>query len=306
MKLSIIVPNYNNDLYIKRCIISILKQKFTDFELIIIDDGSNDESKSIIKLFKDKRIKLIEQYNQNAAVARNRGLEIAKGELIYFLDSDDELFDENTLKKMIKDIGEKDLLIGNYIIIDKNSNKLESYHLENDKQLDVTDFYKYCLISPVPSNKLYKKSVIDNNGLYFDNVRIGQDLNFYLKYLSVVSSIEIVDYNFYKYRILDTSMTRSNNINFMDIYNTFSNVKKYYKMKNNMNNYSKYVSLVELINYNTQFNKTRKLKKYKQRHALYNFFKYCFSTINMNDCYKCKLYYSLRFKIFIKKILYFI
>ncbi|MBR2712097.1 MAG: glycosyltransferase [Bacilli bacterium] len=305
MKLSIIIPNYNNGKFLRRCIDSILGQSFRDFELIVVDDGSTDDSKKIINSYNDKRIKTVFQYNQNASIARNRGIEISKGELIYFIDSDDELFDKDTLSKIVDDIGSSDLLLGNYSIINEKDYLLEEYLIKNDNVISTNSVYDYCLISPVPSNKLYRKDLILKNNIYFDNVRIGQDLNFYLKYLSVCKSIKLVDYNIYKYRILESSMSRSDNLNFFDIYNSFLGVKKYYKNAGKFDLYNKYISLVELLHYSCQFNKIRRIKIWKAKRASYKLFMYYFSTINKKECYKKDFYNSIRLKIFVKKIIYF-
>lgn len=91
LKVSIIVPAYNVESYISRCLDSLIKQTLKELEIIVIDDGSTDRTLEIIKAYNklDSRIKVIEQTNQKQGAARNRGLEIAKGEFIGFVDSDD-------------------------------------------------------------------------------------------------------------------------------------------------------------------------------------------------------------------------
>jgi len=88
---SIIMPTYNTEKYIAEAIQSVLVQTYKNFELIIIDDGSNDSTKEIIYSFDDKRIKYTYQENQGVSVARNRGIELSKGEYITFLDADDAI-----------------------------------------------------------------------------------------------------------------------------------------------------------------------------------------------------------------------
>ena len=107
-KISIIIPVYNAEKYLKICVDSILNQTFKDFELILIDDGSSDTSKEIceqyIKL--DNRVKVIEQSNKGVSVARNNGLENSCGEYIMFCDSDDWIEEEcleNLYYKFIQD-----------------------------------------------------------------------------------------------------------------------------------------------------------------------------------------------------------
>ena len=87
--LSIIIPVYNKAEYVDRCLHSILEQDYTNFELIIIDDGSTDESANIIKQFTDSRIIFISTANKGVSAARNRGMTEAKGQYLLFVDSDD-------------------------------------------------------------------------------------------------------------------------------------------------------------------------------------------------------------------------
>ena len=89
--ISIIIPLYNKELTIKDAIKSILSQSFTDFELIIVDDGSTDKGPNIVKSFQDDRIRLISQENQGVSKARNKGIEEAIGDWLLFLDADDKL-----------------------------------------------------------------------------------------------------------------------------------------------------------------------------------------------------------------------
>lgn len=87
--ISIVIPLYNCELYIRRCIDSILKQTYTDFEIIIVDDGSSDNGPSIISEMNNPSIRLIRQNNQGVSCARNRGIEEAKYDIIAFIDADD-------------------------------------------------------------------------------------------------------------------------------------------------------------------------------------------------------------------------
>ena len=96
MKFSIIVPTYNREEYIIKCIDSILDQTYDNFEAIIIDDGSTDNTDNLVKKYHDKRIKYFKNTNHGIGYSRNFGLNKAKGDYIFFLDSDDYL-DENML-----------------------------------------------------------------------------------------------------------------------------------------------------------------------------------------------------------------
>lgn len=289
IKISIIIPNYNNAKYLKRCLESIENQSLKDIEAIIIDDGSTDQSCKIVKDFmKDVKIKtiLIEQNNLNGAVARDRGLEIATGKYIFFLDSDDYLSNDKVLEKMYNDIKDNDLLVGNYDIVNEENTTIKKYKIKYDEILNIDIPYKYCLISPVPSNKLYKNEIIKNNRIYFSNVRIGQDLNFYLKYLSCVKSIIEVDYVIYNYSILENSITRKINSNILDIIKCFEDVEKFYVNMNLKKEYESYLNIVKLKHIIFQISKSQKFNDKKYRRLCWRFLSYYIDKINFNSMYK--------------------
>ena len=89
-RVSVIVPLYNKAAYVRRALDSISRQTFTDFEVIVVDDGSTDKGPALVTAFADKRIRMLTQANLGPGAARNRGIERARGELIAFLDADDE------------------------------------------------------------------------------------------------------------------------------------------------------------------------------------------------------------------------
>ena len=102
-KISVIVPVYNTERYLASCLDSLLAQTFQDWEAICVDDGSTDECKNILQQYglKDKRLKIIAQKNKGLSSARNAGLDYAKGEYVFFLDSDD-IIPEYALEMMLK------------------------------------------------------------------------------------------------------------------------------------------------------------------------------------------------------------
>lgn len=288
---SIIIPNYNGSKYIEKCLQSIENQTYDKYEVIIIDDGSTDESVKIIeKYIKNSNIKIIfiQQFNQNAAVARNRGLEIAKGKYLYFIDSDDELYDENSLKIITDEIGDNDILVGNYVSIDEKDNLISEYNNNQEIVSENKSVYKYDDISPVPSNKLYKTDIIRKHKLYFGNVKIGQDLDFYLKYLQFCKNFKLVEQKIYKYRIVSNSMTRAINLNFLDIYNTFIDIKKCYINNKNEENFMLYITPVAIRHFQQQLIKIDKIKEKTKRKMIFSYFKFCYRDIQVKKQYRTK------------------
>lgn len=308
MKLSVIIPNYNNERFLLECLESLEKQNLKDFEIIIIDDGSTDKSINIINEYQSKtklNLKVFRQFNMNASIARNKGIEMSSGEFIYFLDSDDYLND-NSLEKMISNIEDSDLVIGNYNIVDEDSNKISDYVVENFIENYDDNVYKFCNISPVPSNKLYRKTIIEENNLYFANVRVGQDLNFFLKYISVCKKIKIIDEYIYNYRIVQTGMSLNKSYNMFDIYYSFKNIKEYYHLLNKDKEYNKYIVNEEYIHYHYQMTKLLRFKSKKIRKSIFNFFTEQINQIDLSNAVYNKELKIKKIKFEIEKIFAFL
>lgn len=186
--ISIIVPVYNAEKYLRRCIDSILSQSLTDFELILIDDGSTDRSPHICDEYatRDKRIKLIHKKNAGVSAARNDGLDIAQGEFITFVDSDDWV-DVNYLKSLY-DNKAYDYIIGTFI----NEPQGKVQYLEEGEFFG-DNLKEYVSVTHLsngyPWGKLFKSKIISENILRFKNIKVYEDLLFCLEYVRNCSSI---------------------------------------------------------------------------------------------------------------------
>lgn len=311
-KISIIIPNYNSAAYIERCLDSIYRQNYSDFEVIFIDDGSNDCSAQVVEKYikknKTENLIVIEQYNMNASVARNNGMARATGEYLLFLDSDDELCDGvlSKIDSIIKK-DEPDLIIGNYIQIDSDGNNIgEVSYFSEVRSINSDDKYTILsMLSPVPSNKVYRKQLIEREKISWGNVRIGQDLNFYLKYLLCSESIITINEPFYKYRIIDKSMSRTYDFKILDIVESMKNVRQFYKQKNKEYIYNEYLQVVELINYNVQLNKVKMFKKRSEKKIISKFLNYHEKNINYSSARNYRKQEKIiRIKFKIKALLY--
>lgn len=160
---SIIVPVYNVEKYLDQCLESILRQTFKDFECIIIDDGSPDNSNIIIDKYVklDQRFKVIHQKNMGISAARNAGLDIAKGDYIVFVDSDDYIADDYLEKFALKIADtDADMVICGLIEVYKDYEKSKVFAVES------TEVIKQNILADVwPSyawNKCYKKDLFAN------------------------------------------------------------------------------------------------------------------------------------------------
>lgn len=180
---SIIIPVYNTEKYLRKCVESVIKQTYQDFEIIIIDDGSNDSSPALCDslAIENPKIKVIHQKNAGLSAARNKGLEISSGDYILFLDSDDYM-NENALQNLLE-VQQKyqaDLVIGAYCRT-YDSGKSDAIVLlpfqQSEVELSEYDFWKLsmCNMSVIVAwGKLYKKEVWE--GECFPVGKINEDL----------------------------------------------------------------------------------------------------------------------------------
>lgn len=182
--ISIIVPIYNSDKYLFRCINSLIKQSYQNLEIILIDDGSTDNSKKICNYFlkKDKRIKFFIKSNGGVSSARNLGLLNAKGDYIAFVDSDDYI-EADMLEKLLNSLieNESQISICNLIFEDHSGKELTSYNTSNC-QFDRYDLpnkmYNFLSINGYVWNKLYDKNLIFKGSytiLFDENIGILED-----------------------------------------------------------------------------------------------------------------------------------
>lgn len=203
MILSAILPVYNVENVLERCIESILNQTFKDFELIIINDGSEDRSKEICNYYakQDPRIEVIHIKNSGVSKARNIGISKARGSYLQFIDSDDYIAPE-MFEILIRNIQEKDsdlVICGlknlrNEIVTLISPNDLAYINIEDGKNEIISLYTKNLLNSPC--NKLYKKKLVSN---FPENLSLGEDLIFNLRYLEEVKSFTCISNILYTY-----------------------------------------------------------------------------------------------------------
>ena len=204
IKVSVIVPIYNAEKYIKKCVESILNQSLKEIELILVNDGSTDASYSICQTYaeKDKRIVLLDQVNAGVSVARNNGLNVAKGKYIEFVDADDYI-ESNTIeilyKRAVKSNSDT-VIFGIKNVYSDN----ESFTDVKDEDYTLTEFLKHYgeyisnAIIGATWNKLYRRELIE--GVRFiEGKRYNEDLFFNLdalKKCKIISLHQGVHYNY--------------------------------------------------------------------------------------------------------------
>lgn len=196
-KISIIVPVYNTEKYIGDCIESILKQTEEDFELLLIDDGSKDQSGEICDRYatKDKRINVIHKQNGGVSSARNLGLDKAKGEMIFFIDSDDTVGPDYL--KNLEILSDEEFVQSGVKVLENDYLKAEMSHEDIFK-----DFNQFWMESRQqwPSMCCLSRKVIEDNHLRFDtNLKMGEDGLFNQIFISKCKKIRRTTFNQYYY-----------------------------------------------------------------------------------------------------------
>lgn len=226
-KLSVIIPVYNAEVYLKECIDSVLNQSFKDFELLLINDGSTDNSGTLCDQYAtvDKRVKVFHKENGGVSAARNLGIENAKGEWLTFIDSDDY-------------VG------GNYFNIVNEQENIEwifiPFKEEVEWKIPVAINFKnqqftknefitsYSLYPDFPEAcaKFFKTEIIKKNGLKFNSdLKYGEDSLFNMKYLRYCHAIITSDASYYYYRNAEAN-SRKLNYNILNDTVLFKEFKK--------------------------------------------------------------------------------
>lgn len=216
---SIIVPIYNVEKYLERCISSLITQTYEKIEIILVDDGSNDASGKICDAWKsNSRIRVVHQSNAGVSTARNAGLSIATGEYIMFADPDDWL-EPNMIETLVREIDDLDFVYCGLYINTDNDEKI----VLNSKPSDIysiNEIYSSLFFGINNSHGktmsaslfrgLFKKEIIDRESIKFDSyIRYAEDWLFYAAYFMYISSMKVIDIPLYHYYQRNSSLTHT-------------------------------------------------------------------------------------------------
>lgn len=208
MKLSIVIPVYNVEKYILKCLESIFSQPFQDFEVICVNDGSTDNSLAVLQSFKDDRLIVIDKKNEGSGVARNTALAIARGEYVFFVDGDDWI-EENSLQKMI-DEAERlhtDVLIFGGLSCYEDKKQSGGYSVDKlpkkylNRVFSAEDIKKDVFKFPSTAwTKLYRREFLQKNDIKFQEIKVGQDQLPFFHSMITAERIALFPENLYCYR----------------------------------------------------------------------------------------------------------
>ncbi len=244
-KVSVIVPVYNTEKYLKECLNSILSQSYSDFEIIVVNDGSTDNSFSIISEFSknDNRIKVVDKPNGGLSSARNEGLKIATGDYIMFVDSDDTIL-KDALKIAVKSIEKSNAdvcMFSHFLLRGEEKQKREVCLLG---EFDKTKIKEEIIPKFLGQNKgekpifafvwaqIFKREYIGENPFLSEREYYMEDLLYDLDYYKKANKAVFISDALYNYRIVDGSLTNTYRENLFDKFNLLLNYLWTYMVNN--------------------------------------------------------------------------
>lgn len=303
MKYSIIVPIYDVEKYIHKCLESIINQTYNDIEIILVDDESPDNCPEICDKFeqKDKRIKVIHKKNGGLSDARNAGLKIATGDYVLFVDSDDYIDTKTCENFLIYTNSNADVIIGN-AIVEKENISFMDHILCSDIMTGKEYLLKAYKNGKAPMAawlNLYRREFLIDNNLYFKYGILHEDEQFTPRVLLKANTVIVTQNNFYHYVIRNNSITtkidkRKNASNLYDtceelleIYNVIEdNELKDYLIDSLVEKYLNMFQIGKLYQYGNKYlhkefiKKNAKLMRTKKKAKLYSFSPLLYYWIN--------------------------
>ena len=226
--ISVIVPIYNSEAYLDKCISSLINQTKKDIEIILVNDGSTDKSEEIIKSYKDKRIKYYKNKNKGIGYSRNFGIDKSNSKYIMFLDSDDYL-DINACEKLFNKIEKdsSDVVISDFTIVHNGNEKVEV--IKEFKKTNLNKNSDILLdINLSPWNKIYSSKLIKDNNIRFPEDIKYEDVLFVLACLDKANNISKLNKALNYYIVRDNSETKTYDKKVFDIIKVVKRFRSYF------------------------------------------------------------------------------
>ena len=321
---SVIIPVYNAEPFIEKCVESVVAQTYRPIEIVIVDDGSTDRSLEILKLLQLMHpdiIKIIEQKNKGVSEARNTAIFQAKGKYLSFLDSDDE-FLPDYLTQAVQSIENhgSEMTIAAFNLIKDNSEKYKvNYIKEKEDSISVKTYINWMITYHDEAywganwNKLYISSIIKKNKISFKTgVSIGEDFYFNLQYLMFVNRISLINKAMYNYRADTTdSLSKAKRnpkeylnqyIKILQIYEKLCNLKaneQFFNLNKFIQGIVFYTLYIAIINNGYNFSDFKDLCRYIRNSNIYQ-------NVDKNVATNKQWYYAIYFVLKHKDYMAFI
>ena len=229
--ISIVVPIYNAEAYLNKCIDSLINQTKKNIEIILVNDGSTDKSDKIIKSYKDKRIKYYKNKNKGIGYSRNFGIDKSNSKYIMFLDSDDYL-DINACEKLFNKIekDKADVVVSDFIITHNGTEKIEV--INDFKKTNIDNNSSIILdINLSPWNKIYSSKLIKDNNIRFPEDIKYEDVLFVLECLDKANNVSKLNKALNYYVVRDNSETKTYDKKVFDILEVVKRFRSYFNNK---------------------------------------------------------------------------
>jgi glycosyltransferase involved in cell wall biosynthesis len=310
IKVSVIIPVYNVEKYLKKCLDSVINQTLKEIEIIIVNDGSTDSSLKICQEYeqKDKRIHLINQKNSGLGIARNNAIKYAQGEFVCFLDSDDSLdlvTLQTTYNKANKD--KSDIVVFGFERIDETTNRIiqtrddlhSDLNILNNKQFFsrvISANFKHMVCSMIIKRNLFITYNLKFPAALHEDLYVVPQLFYYAKKTSFIYE------NYYKWLIRKNSITSTITQKHIDgIITAIFYIKSFLLKENILNTYKSEFTRFYLIYLTMLFNRIKSLSKNKniKNELIKLLYLKAYSLINLNDINHFKYENEKRFKEFI-------
>lgn len=220
-KLSIVIPIYNVEKYLERCLESVTCQLDESVEVILVNDGSRDNCDQICVKYANKyqNLKYIKQENQGVSAARNKGLGIATGEYISFVDPDDTISD-SYIRDILKElVTEPDLLILKYKKVRDNQIEDGPYNAWEEGDMNLNQLKRsisYLFLNEVWNKVFRKKIIVDNNIFFMQSMKIAEDIYFVMDYVDHVQNVKVAKGIYYYYWINTESVSRKSKPEYLE------------------------------------------------------------------------------------------
>ena len=295
--ISIVVPVYNVEKYLKKCIQSIINQTYKNLEIILVDDGSSDNSGKICDEFaqKDNRIKVIHKTNGGLSDARNAGLDIMSGEWVSFVDSDDfvsKYYIENLYNLATEFMADVSMVSYSKIYTTDFISDYEAFNKPRKfTAFSCIEKLFYCKLCGIGAwGKLYKSQLFEN--IRFPIGRISEDVGTIPYVLDKANSIAYCDIKDYFYLMRDNSITNESKFNkkYLTVFENFIELKKYFNKNLNIikaiNFYENLVNLAAAVRFGDDYKPYKKPLKFKD---------FIETLFNKNVKFAHKIYFLLYF-----------
>lgn len=281
IKISIIVPVYNAEKYLEECIESVLRQTHRPAELILVDDGSTDQSRVLLRKYEKAYpwISVLTQENRGAPAARNYGFSECGGDYVLFFDADDVLRPD-ALTQLIRgtESGTADIVFGvrKYDLEADDAEVHRQYGLHGGIRRYTKDIPQRLYDrDPLPGNKLYRRQFLTEHHLVFSDLQIGQDLNYYLKALFFARKVCFVDSLVMDYRLAEGGISRIYKLEkLLAIKDSLDNAEQFVLRESVCDTavIRKVMNSSRVINYSVQAEKLKRVDGFLNRMKGYAFF----------------------------------